>query len=523
MLFCPTEQPHPPPKMNNDVRVRYAPSLTGPQHIGGIRTALFNYLFAKRHQGKFILRIEDTDQKRFVPGSEAYIEQTLAWLGITPDESVKKGGPHTPYKQSQRNAIYKKYIDQLLAKGKAYHAFDTPEELEAMRAKQRAIGVHAPKYDTIVRMSMKNTFTLPPDEVKKRLANHEPHVIRLQVDHNATIKFKDEIRGWIQVKGSTLDDKILIKGDGLPTYHLANVVDDHLMKISHVIRGEEWLPSTPIHILLYQAFNWSPPIFAHLPLLLQANGQGKLSKRKAIATGTPILPLNWQDQTTHKTIQGFKETGYLPEALINFLALLGWHPANNQELFTLEELCQTFTLARVNKAGIRFDINKAKWFNQQHLKTLPNQQLANQYLLPQLKKAHIKVSPTYIDTLCTITKEHITFPQQIWEDYPYLFYPPTHYPEQTLQKKYTPQASLLLKTITNHLHDLTTWQPNLIKQTIKKLTQTHQQKLSQIMPLLRIAITGTTTGPDLGKILTLLGQATTIKRVQKAIQKWEKP
>ncbi|MEM7174165.1 MAG: glutamate--tRNA ligase, partial [Bacteroidota bacterium] len=350
--------------MPQNVRVRFAPSPTGPLHIGGVRTAFYNYLFAKKHQGQFILRIEDTDQNRLVPQSESYIQEALTWLGITPDESPQKGGEMGPYRQSERKSLYEKYALALVKAGKAYYAFDTPEELEAMRAKFKAIGQAAPQYNAISRMQMKNSLTLSQEEVSQRLKQGQPYVIRMLIDPQITIKAKDTIRGWVQVKGVNLDDKVLLKADGMATYHLANVVDDHFMQITHVIRGEEWLPSLAYHILLYEYFQWEKPEFVHLPLLLNANGKGKLSKRNTQQHDFPILPLDWQDAHTQQTLPGFKQAGYLKEALLNFIALLGWHPSHNQELFTCDELIANFSLSRISKSGACFDIDKAKWFNQ---------------------------------------------------------------------------------------------------------------------------------------------------------------
>ena len=347
------------------VRVRFAPSPTGPLHIGGVRTALYNYLFARKMGGKMLLRIEDTDQNRFVPGAEAYIQEALAWVGIVIDEGAGVGGPHAPYKQSERKPMYREYADKLIAEGNAYYAFDTSEELEAMKERLKAAKVASPSYNMVTRMQMNNSLTLPEDEVKKRLERGDEYVIRLKVPRKEEIRLNDMIRGWVVVHSSTIDDKVLLKSDGMPTYHLANIVDDHLMEITHVIRGEEWLPSAPLHVLLYRFLGWEDtmPQFAHLPLLLKPDGNGKLSKRDADAGGFPIFPLDWKDPASGDTWIGFKQQGYLQEATTNFLAFLGWNPGTQQELFAMDELIEAFTVERIGKSGTKFDINKAKWYN----------------------------------------------------------------------------------------------------------------------------------------------------------------
>lgn len=356
-----------------EVRVRFAPSPTGALHIGGVRTALYNYLLARKLKGTMILRIEDTDQNRFVPGAEDYIRKSLEWVGIRIDEGVGPGGPFAPYRQSERKAIYKQYAQQLIDSGAAYYAFDTEEELDAMRERLKNAGVAIQQYNSITRMEMRNSLTLPPDEVKSLIDSGTPCVIRLKVPRKEEVRLNDLIRGWVMVHSSQIDDKVLMKSDGMPTYHLANVVDDYLMKITHVIRGEEWLPSAPLHVLLYKFLGWEKqmPQFAHLPLLLKPDGNGKLSKRDADRLGFPIFPLTWTDPETGETTIGYKEAGYLPEAFINFLAFLGWNPGTPQEIFSLEELINEFSLERINKAGARFDILKAQWYNQHYLKQKP--------------------------------------------------------------------------------------------------------------------------------------------------------
>ncbi|MFN7329486.1 MAG: glutamate--tRNA ligase, partial [Bacteroidota bacterium] len=358
------------------VRVRFAPSPTGALHIGGVRTALYNYLLARKHGGTMILRIEDTDQTRYVPGAEEYILDSLKWAGIAIDEGVGAGGPHAPYRQSERKEIYKKYALQLVDEGKAYYAFDTEEELEAMRTRLKNEASSTQQYGVATRMSMRNSLTLSANEVADKLSQGVPYVIRLRVPADQTIELNDLIRGHVSVHSSQIDDKVLMKSDGMPTYHLANVVDDYLMQISHVIRGEEWLPSAPLHVLLYQSFGWqeSMPEFAHLPLLLKPDGNGKLSKRDADQMGFPIFPLNWKDPNTQELAKGFRESGYLPEALLNFLAFLGWNPGTEQELFNVAQLIEAFTIERIGKAGAKFDIHKAQWFNQQYLRAKSNKE-----------------------------------------------------------------------------------------------------------------------------------------------------
>ena len=351
------------------VRVRFAPSPTGPLHIGGVRTALYNYLFAKKNGGKMILRIEDTDQKRYVDGAEQYILDSLEWCGIHLDESIIHGGKYGPYRQSQRKEIYRPYAEQLVNNGFAYYAFDTAEELTLMRERMKKAGVTSPQYNSVTRSTMKNSLSLSDDEVKKRLNNEEPYVIRIKMPRNQEVKLFDVIRGWVVVNTNKMDDKVIFKSDGMPTYHLANVVDDYLMKISHVIRGEEWLPSAPLHVLLYEYLGWKSqqPQFAHLPLLLKPDGNGKLSKRDGDRLGFPVFPLNWKNHETGEISLGYKEGGYLPEAFINMLAFLGWNPGTPQEIFSIDDLCETFTLDRVGKSGAKFDFDKTKWFNQQYL------------------------------------------------------------------------------------------------------------------------------------------------------------
>src|SRR6187551_808066 len=409
-----------------EVRVRFAPSPTGALHIGGVRTALYNYLLARQNKGTMILRIEDTDQNRYVPGAEEYIMKSLAWAGIKIDEGVGVGGPHAPYRQSERKEIYKKYAQQLIDEGNAYYAFDTEQELDEMRERLKAAGVDNQQYNSITRLQMRNSLTLSSEEVKTLMDAGTPYVIRLKVPKKEEIRLNDLIRSWVMVHSSQIDDKVLMKSDGMPTYHLANVVDDYLMKISHVIRGEEWLPSAPLHVLLYKYLGWEAdmPQFAHLPLLLKPTGDGKLSKRDADQMGFPIFPLDWADPQSGELAKGFKESGYLPEALINFLAFLGWNPGTTQEIFSMEELIKSFSVERIGKAGTKFDIHKAQWFNQQYLRAKSDEELGA-YLLESLSKENIECSADKAKKVIAILKERITFPKDLWEQGRFLFQAPT--------------------------------------------------------------------------------------------------
>ena len=506
--------------MEKKVRVRFAPSPTGALHIGGVRTALYNYLFAKKEQGQFILRIEDTDQARFVSSAENYIIHTLQWLGIAPDEGPTQGGDYGPYRQSERKAIYQPYAASLLEQGKAYYAFDTPEELEAMRARLKAARVAAPQYNAISRAWMRNSLTLPQDEVKALLQAGVPHVIRIKVPHQQTIRFFDQVRGWVKTQTDALDDKVLMKSDGTPTYHFANVVDDHLMQISHVIRGEEWIPSTPIHILLYQYLGWEDfmPQFVHLPLLLKPEGTGKLSKRDADQHGFPIFPLTWQDPNTGEHVQGFREQGYFPEALLNFLALLGWSPGNHQEIFSQEALIQAFSLKGLSKAGIKFDIHKAKWFNQQYLRKQPEAVLI-QYLTQALAEHQVDYELQQVSKACQLLQERAVFPQDFWEQGKYFFIAPTSYDQKLLQTKWTVEARATLEALVAILKELDNFRAGEIKAVLQQLVEARAMKINQVMPALRLALTGSGAGPDLMQSMEIIGQAACIARIEAALKK----
>lgn len=493
-----------------DVRVRFAPSPTGALHIGGVRTALYNYLLARQFKGTMILRIEDTDQGRFVPGAEDYILQSLAWAGIKIDEGVSVGGPHAPYRQSERKEIYKQYAQKLITDGHAYYAFDTEEEIEAMRkASPNA------QYDGVTRLQMKNSLTLSAAEVEQKLSAGEKYVIRLQVPANQEVKLNDLIRGEVTFNSAQVDDKVLMKSDGMPTYHLANVVDDYLMKISHVIRGEEWLPSAPLHVLLYRFLGWENdmPQFAHLPLLLKPDGNGKLSKRAADQMGFPIFPLTWKDPATNEIAKGFKESGYLPEALINFLAFLGWNPGTEQEIFSMDELINVFSIERINKAGAKFDIQKAQWFNQQYVKATSNEVLAEQLL----KESGQSISKENAVKICTIMKERVTYPQEIWEQGKFFFAAPTQFDEGVVSKKWNDEAVKVLSTYKDALSKEGLIDAASAKTILDTAAASVNIGVGKIMQALRVSITGNASGPDLMMTIEILGKDEVVKRIQYAL------
>jgi glutamyl-tRNA synthetase len=514
------KEQHNTTQANKQVRTRFAPSPTGPLHIGGVRTALYNYLFAKNQGGKFLLRIEDTDQARYVPNTEQYIINSLKWLGIIIDEGYSIGGPHAPYKQSERTHIYKQYANYLIQNKKAYYAFDTEEELESMRTKLREAGIISPQYNASIRHKMTNSLTLPKEETEKKLKEGVPYVIRLKIPENENIKFYDLIRGWIVVNSSTIDDKVLMKSDGMPTYHLANVVDDYTMKISHVIRGEEWLPSTPLHLLLYKYLDISQhtPNFAHLPLLLKPDGNGKLSKRDAEQAGFPIFPLTWHN-ANGEAITGFKQQGYLPEALVNFLALLGWNPKDNTELFTLDELINKFTIKNITKSGVKFDIQKAQWFNQQYIKAKPSEELVH-YLQDNLKETETQYSHQELLKICDLVKERATFIQDLLEHSKFFFEKHKVYDKHKIKDKLNENTKEALATILQEITNLHNFEYETIKNTIKNCAEMHQLKIGQLMPLVRIAITSKESGPDITQIINILGKEKTIARLTESITVW---
>ncbi len=494
--------------MPNSVRVRFAPSPTGPLHIGGVRTALYNFLLARKLGGTFILRIEDTDQARFVPGAEAYILESLAWLGISPDEGIGAGGPHEPYRQSERKDIYKSYADELINSGKAYYAFDTSEELDAMRTTFESQG-SAFQYNAVTRVKLRNSLSLSKEEVDQLLANNTPYVIRLKVPAKGEIRFQDTIRDWVHVHTSSIDDKVLMKSDGMPTYHLANVVDDHIMQITHVIRGEEWLPSAPLHILLYQAFGWNPPQFAHLPLLLKPEGNGKLSKRDADLGGFPVFPLEWTDPQTGAISKGFKQEGYLPEATLNFLAFLGWNPGTEQELFSLDELIAAFSLERINKAGAKFDVKKAQWFNEQYLKQHSAQELASTYLP--------SIDAEKAEAFVHLFLDRITFPQELERLVQEFSEFPVTYDEAVLSSKWNAETKQALELILGALPTCEHWHAEDIKACIQLCLEQAGIKMGKVMQLFRVAMSGKGAGPDLMISLELWGKEQVLARLNKAL------
>ena len=502
-----------------EVRVRFAPSPTGALHIGGVRTALYNFLLARQNKGTMILRIEDTDQNRYVPGAEEYILQSLAWVGITIDEGVGVGGPHAPYRQSERKPMYRQYAQQLVDNGHAYYAFDTEQDLEAMRERLKTVGVDSPQYNSITRMQMRNSLTLLEDEVKGLLEAQTPYVIRLKVPRKEEVRLNDMIRGWVMVHSSQIDDKVLMKSDGMPTYHLANVVDDYLMKISHVIRGEEWLPSAPLHVLLYKYLGWEKemPQFAHLPLLLKPTGDGKLSKRDADQMGFPIFPLDWIDPTTKEKAAGFREAGYLPEALINFLAFLGWNPGTTQELFSMDELVKAFSVERIGKAGAKFDIHKAQWFNQQYLRAKSNEELA-EYLLESLRNENVGCSKEKAAKIVSIMKERATFPADLWEHGKFLFYAPTAFDEGVAAKKWNDDAVRVLTAYKSEIAKLPSFDAVIAKSTLEKVTADLGIGTGKILQALRLSITGAGAGPDLMMVMEIIGMEEVMKRIDYALK-----
>jgi glutamyl-tRNA synthetase len=505
------------------VRVRFAPSPTGPLHIGGVRTALYNYLFAKKHGGDFIIRIEDTDQTRFVPGAEEYIIEALKWLGINADEGIGFGdGPHAPYRQSERKPMYKQYAMQLIEAGHAYYAFDTPEDLDAMRERLKASNVDA-KYDAITRSGMKNSITLSEDEVKSRIENGDPYVIRFKLPRKEEVKFHDEIRGWVNVNTGQMDDKVLYKSDGMPTYHLANVVDDYLMQTSHVIRGEEWLPSAPLHVLLYRALGWEDvmPKFAHLPLLLKPEGNGKLSKRDGDRLGFPVFPLLWTDPVTGEISSGYRESGYLPEAVLNLLALLGWNPGNNIELMSLEEMINLFSLDRVSKHGAKFDQNKAKWFNQQYVRHTSNETLAAA-LKKEVAARELDFSDAYILRTCELIKEKISFVKELWSFGEYFFIAPKTFDEGVITKRWNDKSPLVLQDMIQALRPLEDFTATNIETAYNEALTKNGVANKDFMQLLRVCLSGVAGGPPIFEMAELFGKHETINRLQFAMDTIQK-
>ncbi|MBO7502161.1 MAG: glutamate--tRNA ligase [Paludibacteraceae bacterium] len=502
------------------VCVRFAPSPTGALHIGGVRTALYNYLFARQHGGTMLLRIEDTDSTRFVPGAEEYIIEALAWLGIDIDEGICKDAPngkgsHGPYRQSERREIYHTYVNQLIESGHAYYAFDTPEQLDAKRA-----SVNNFQYDAQTRMEMDNSLTCGMEEAKRRIANGEKYVVRFLIEPNEDVTVHDLIRGDVTINSSILDDKVLYKSaDDLPTYHLANIVDDHLMEVSHVIRGEEWLPSAPLHVLLYRAFGWEEtmPAFAHLPLLLKPDGNGKLSKRDGDRLGFPVFPLEFHNQKDGSVSSGYREAGYFPEAVINFLALLGWHTTGDQEMFTMEELIEQFSLDRVSKSGARFDYEKGKWFNHQYLQMKTDEELADLYM-PILESKGIKADKSVVAKVIGLTKDRVNFVSELWEQTNFFFEAPSEYDEKSLKKRWKEDSPKHIQEMLHLLEAQEDWSAEGLDGLIMPWIAEKEYGVGVVMNAFRICLVGAARGPHIWAITDILGKEETLRRVRKALE-----
>ena len=497
------------------VRVRFAPSPTGALHIGGVRTALYNYLFARQHGGDLVFRIEDTDSNRFVPGAEEYIIESFRWLGIKFDEGVSFGGEHGPYRQSERRSIYKKYVEQLLAADKAYIAFDTPEQLEAKRAEIQNF-----QYDAHTRGEMTNSLTLPKEEVERRIADGEQYVVRFKVEPGIEVHIDDMIRGHVVIKSDILDDKVLYKSaDELPTYHLANIVDDHLMEITHVIRGEEWLPSAPLHVLLYRAFGWEDtmPTFAHLPLLLKPEGKGKLSKRDGDRLGFPVFPLEWHDPKTGDVSSGYRESGYFPEAVVNFLALLGWNPGTEQELFTLDELVEAFDIHKCSKAGARFDYQKGIWFNHEYMLKKSNEEVANLFA-PIVANNGVDETMERITQVVAMMKDRVNFVKELWPLCSFFFIAPTEYDEKTVKKRWKADSAKVMSELADVLEAIDDFSVEGQEPVVMKWVEEKGYKLGDVMNAFRLTLVGIGKGPGMFDISAFLGKEETLKRMRKAIE-----
>ena len=503
---------------NRKVRVRFAPSPTGPLHMGGVRTALFNYLFAKRNRGAFILRIEDTDQTRYVPGAEDYIIEALKWSGIEIDEGVEEGGPYGPYRQSDRKEIYKEFAERLIESGNAYYAFDTAEELDEMRERLKEEKSSIQQYNAITRGSMKNSLTISEEETEKLIKSGAPYVIRFKMPDNEEVVVEDIIRETVKVNTNQLDDKVLFKSDGMPTYHLANVVDDHLMKISHVIRGEEWLPSLPLHVMLYRAFEWEKtmPEFAHLPLLLKPSGKGKLSKRDGDALGFPVFPLEWVDPKTGDVSRGYREDGYFPEAFVNMLALLGWNPGTDQELINMHDLTFSFDLKKVHKAGARFDPEKAKWFNHQYLVRESNEKLGRLFQKELLQKG-IKSEDSYVIKVVSLIKERADFVSDFWEQSWFFFQAPTEYDNKVVKKRWKDNTPGILSDLKKQLELIENFDHDSLDKTIQEFLEGKDFGMGQVMNPLRLTLVGAGIGPGVLEIAEMIGKEETLKRIQAGI------
>ena len=499
----------------DSVRVRFAPSPTGPLHIGGVRTALYNFLFARKQGGTMILRIEDTDQNRFVPGAEEYIVNSLAWCGLEFDESPEKGGPHEPYRQSERSDLYKEYINKLIEKGHAYYAFDTEPELNALREKVKIDGGKTFQYDQQTRKFLQNSLTLPEVAWKNNIEAGIPYVVRIKIPENEQVIVHDLIRGEVVVSTSNLDDKVLFKSDGLPTYHLANVVDDYLMKITHVIRGEEWLPSAPLHVLLYRFFGWEEfmPKFAHLPLILKPDGNGKLSKRDGDRLGFPVFPTEWKDPNTGEIFSGYRESGYLPEAVINILAHLGWNPGTEQELFSMNDLIQQFSLERVGKHGSKFDPEKAKWFNHQYMQTKSEDELAK-LLEPYFKIHQVAPLPDFVLKVIHLIRERTFLIPDLWTNSWFFFQRPGQYDQQVYQKIWLPGTTGWLRDFSKEVKELSDFNKESLHSVVQDFTMKTGIKTGQLMNPLRMLMVGSNQGPGMMEIADTLGKDEFLNRIE---------
>lgn len=494
-------------------RVRFAPSPTGPLHIGGVRTALYNYLFARHFGGDMLLRIEDTDSKRFVPGAEDYILEALNWLGIEIDEGVGVGGECGPYRQSERRDIYREYVAQLLREGKAYKAYDTAEELEAARN-----AIPNFQYDATTRNSMKNDLVLSEAEIRALEEAGVPYVVRIKIEPGEEVVVNDLIRGEVRINSSIIDDKVLYKSsDDLPTYHLANIVDDHLMGITHVIRGEEWLPSAPLHKLLYRALGWEDtmPQFAHLALLLKPEGNGKLSKRDGDRLGFPVFPLEWHDPESKAISMGYRESGYLPEAVVNFLALLGWNPGDNREVMTREELIEAFSLDKCSKSGAKFDFEKGKWFNHRYLQEAPVERIAALFT-PVLEQHHVDV-PANLESILSVVRDRVQLIPQLWDETYFFFMAPEEYDEKTVKKRWKAESSLQMREIIDLLNAQPAFESEALEEALNSFIQTKEYSMGGVMNALRLALVGAPKGPHINEILYLLGREESIRRIERAI------
>lgn len=504
--------------MSRPVRVRFAPSPTGPLHIGGVRTALYNYLFARQCGGKMILRIEDTDSRRFVPGAEEYINEALAWLGIKIDEGVREGGPFGPYKQSERRDIYREHVKMLLDNGRAYIAFDTPEELDARRAE-----IPNFQYDASTRMSMRNSLTMPADEVESLIEAGTPYVVRFKVDHGRDVEVNDLLRGRVVIKSDILDDKVLYKSsDDLPTYHLANIVDDHLMEVTHVIRGEEWLPSAPLHVLLYEAFGWADtaPQFVHLPLLLKPDGKGKLSKRDGDRLGFPVFPLEWKDPKSGEISSGYRESGYLPEAVINFLALLGWNPGDDTEVMSMQELIDKFSFAHCSRSGAKFAFEKGKWFNHTYLQQTPDERLADLFI-PLMEAESVDMSSfshDYVTRVVATVKSRINFVKDLTEQARFYFVAPTEYAAKDVRKRWSAETPAIMERLIEVLEALPDFSAATAEPAVMDWIKSNDLHMGNVMNAFRLAVVGECKGPHMFEITEILGKDETVSRIKAAIR-----